>query len=850
MALSTIGLIFLIPHKSVGQMLDSALPHTQLLSISPAGAKAGSTVEILFAGTGLDELDKMVFSHPGIKAEPILEELKKEDPKKADPTKADPKIPPLPPVKPKVVKFKVTVAADVPLGIHDVRISGKNGISNPRAFHIGDLIEVNEKEPNNDIPETQKIEINSVVNGVISTPTDVDYYSFKAKKGQRVLASCLASSIDSKANPLVEIFDNEGRLLSSSKNYDGNDALADITVAVDGEYTIRLCQFTYNTGTVEHFYRLMVGTFPWIDAVFPNSLTAGQTIPATYYGRNLPGGVVDPSLKMDGILLEKASAPLTGSIYPFSKYTTRISTAMVWNKAFETKVKNAAGSSNAALVTVSDVPVVLEKEENDVIGKAQKIVMPCLVCGMIDKRADKDWYSFAGKKGEKALIKLTGEALGSQADLFFRVVGKDGKSAVVEMDDKQDPLNIKLGSNSQDPASYLFNVPEDGEYFVLVGSRQASNLFGPRHHYQLRIASPSEDFTLIAMPSSNFRPDVLTIPQGGMSYVSLFAFRDEGFKGDISITVDGLPAGCKAEPLVINDSLNRGSVAIKAEEKAADGISSPKIIGTATVAGKKIVKEAIPVSIVWPLAPNVQIIAITRVDRGLFAEVRDKNFLIMNATIDKNKIVQGEKGTIKVLVVKRDPEMKAAILIEPVDLPANFVNNNKAISIAPAANDGSIPVTVPATQAPGVYSILLRGQTIMGFAKDAAGKQKPAVNIVSVITPIELTVLPKALGEFSITNAGVQVKTGQEGMLELKVKRLHNYEGVYKVESILPANMKGITLDQAEFAINSELAKIKVKVAVDAVPGPRNDIVLKFKGMFLGKEEILHELKANVTVVK
>lgn len=850
-ALSLIALVFFQSDKSIGQMLDSALPQTRLLSVNPAGAKVGTTVEVLFAGTDLEDLDKMIFSHSGIKAEPIYEEVKKEDPKKADPKKSDKA--PMPPASPKLIKFKVTISAETPLGIHDVRISGKSGVSNSRAFQVTDLNEINEKEPNNDIPEAQKLEINTVVNGVISAPTDVDFFSIKVKKGQRILASCLASSIDSKAIPLVEIFDTEDRLLSSSKNYDGNDALADFTAPSDGDYIIRVCQFTYNAGSQEHFYRLMVGTFPWIDAVFPNAVVTGQTVPATYYGRNLQGGVLDPMQKTDGILLEKSSAPLTcpptGSL-SFSKYTTKISPQMLWNKAFEAKLKNASGTSNAVLVTVSDIPVVLEKDDNDTITKAQKIAVPCLICGKIDKRGDKDWYSFSAKKSEKVLIKLAGESLGSQADLFFRILGKDGKSAVSELDDLQDPLNIKLGYNTTDPGSYLFNIPEDGDYSVLVGSRQSSNLFGARHHYQLRLAPPMENFNLVVMPSSNFRPDVLSIPKGGMNYLSVFAFREDGYKGEIIISAENLPAGCKAEPLIIHESLNRASLVIRAEDNALDSTSIPKITGTATVNGKKIIREAIPVSIVWPLVANQNIVAISRVDRGIIAEVRDKNSLTMKATIDKNKIVQGEKGTIKVVIVKRDPEMKAPILIEPVDLPANFVNNNKAISIAPAANDGSIPVTVPVTQSPGVYSILLRGQTNLGFVKDAAGKQKAAVNIVSVIVPIDLTVLPKALGEFSLTNNGVQIKTGAEGKLELKVKRLHNYDGAYKVEVVIPPNLKGIVLEPSDFANNIEVIQIKVKVAADAIPGPRNDILLKFKGMFLGKDEIIAELKANVSVVK
>ena len=70
--------------------------------------------------------------------------IKKEDPKKADPKKSDKA--PAPPAAPKLIKFKVTVPADTPLGIHDVRISGKAGISNSRAFQVTDLNEINEKD--------------------------------------------------------------------------------------------------------------------------------------------------------------------------------------------------------------------------------------------------------------------------------------------------------------------------------------------------------------------------------------------------------------------------------------------------------------------------------------------------------------------------------------------------------------------------------------------------------------------------------------------------------------------------------------------------------------------------------
>src|SRR5438270_5975808 len=156
------------------------------------GATAGTTVADLgLTGANLDDAETLIFNHPGIKAEVVPPPEPKADPK--EPKKA----PPPAPKKggtPAPNKFKVTVAADVPPGHYDVRAVGKEGASNPRTFVVGDLPEVLEKEPNNDVPEAMKIDLNTTVNGTIANPTDVDLFLVPAKKGQRVVAACIAES--------------------------------------------------------------------------------------------------------------------------------------------------------------------------------------------------------------------------------------------------------------------------------------------------------------------------------------------------------------------------------------------------------------------------------------------------------------------------------------------------------------------------------------------------------------------------------------------------------------------------------------------------------------------------------
>src|SRR5439155_14447205 len=113
-------------------IIGNNLPSPRLSSVTPAGGKAGTTVEVTFTGTDLENPDALLFSHPGIKATPFVPPPP--PPPKPDPKKPAPPAKPAPP--PPVTKFTVTIAADVPLGYHDVRLVNKWGVSNPRVFVV------------------------------------------------------------------------------------------------------------------------------------------------------------------------------------------------------------------------------------------------------------------------------------------------------------------------------------------------------------------------------------------------------------------------------------------------------------------------------------------------------------------------------------------------------------------------------------------------------------------------------------------------------------------------------------------------------------------------------------------
>ena len=227
---------------------NAELPSPRLDRITPLGAAAGSSVEVEIVGADLEEADRMLFDHPGIKAEHVKDR-----------------------------KFKVSIAADVPSGTYDARVVGKYGVSSPRLFAVShDLVEVQEKEPNDDMATAQAVEVNSVVNGTSDQGRD-DVFRFPAKKGQRIVVECFAQRLDSQLDGILTLTDKNGRQLASNRGYFGRDPLVEFVAPADGDYFVTLHDLAYIGG---HPYRLLITDRPHVENVFPPRCSGGKPRPS------------------------------------------------------------------------------------------------------------------------------------------------------------------------------------------------------------------------------------------------------------------------------------------------------------------------------------------------------------------------------------------------------------------------------------------------------------------------------------------------------------------------------------------------------------------------------------------
>lgn len=831
------------------QPQGNALPNPRLLTISPSGGKAGTTIEVTFTGQDVEEPQGLLFSHPAIKAEPI---------QPPPPPPPDPKKPmPKPMTSPGVTSFKVTIPGDVPVGMHDVRLVNKWGVSNPRAFAVGDLAEAMEKEPNNDVPQAQRVEMNTTVNGSIASPTDVDYFVFAGKKGQRVVVSCLTSSIDSRLHAGLEIYDSTGKRLAFNRGYLHGDALTDVTPTVDGDYLVRLYKFTHTEGGPEHFYRLSITTAPWIDAIFPPVVEGGKATPVVVFGRNLPGGKLDPSAVVGDSVLETGSVVLNapGDPLALQRLTSsgRVAPPTAGLDGFDFRLRNPAGSSNAFLLTYARAPVVLDNGTNDKAEAAQEVPVPCEIAGRVEKKRDRDWYAFTAKKGDTYLLEAFSDRLGAPADLYMLVRKLDTKQDISELDDTPETLSpVKFFTRTDDPASYRFTAPADGKYHLLVTTRDADVRATPRIYYRVRITPETPDFRLVVMPPADHRPDTCVVRQGGNNYFTVLVWRQDGWNGEVSLQMEGLPAGVTCPPQVLGKGMKQAPLVVSAADSAAPWTGEVRVKGTATINGQTVVREARPASITWPVQQQQNIPAIARLDRGLVLAVRDKPPFALTASLDKLIVTQGTKLNATFKVARLWPDLKVPVAVTAIDLPPNvtFNNNNQPVNVAADKTDGTAVVEVKANVVPGTYNLVLRGQAQVPFAKDPMAKQKPNTNIVYPAVPLTLTVLPNQVANLSVANANVPLKVGTQAEVVVKVARLHDFGGEFTVELVLPPNIKGVTADKVTIPAGKEEAKFVVRAADDAPPGNHGNLVVRATAVQQGNTSTTHETKITINVMK
>jgi hypothetical protein len=117
--------------------------------------------------------------------------------------------------------------------------------------------------------------------------------------------------------------------------------------------------------------------------------------------------------------------------------------------------------------------------------------------------------------------------------------------------------------------------------------------------------------------------------------------------------------------------------------------------------------------------------------------------------------------------------------------------------------------------------------------------------------PILVTVIPAAVAKVTPGSlAKNNLKAGSSGEMVVKVERQHEYTGEFKVTFVPPMGQKGLEAEEVTIPAGKNEAKLVIKAAADAKPGPVSNASIIVTALYEKKHTIRHEVKVSFTLVK
>ena len=701
-----------------------------LEAIRPVGAQRGTEIDVTLSGARLGDAKEIFYYQPGITTVSLAR------------------------LDDKTVKAKLKIAADAPLGLHDLRVRTASGISELRTFSIGALKEVSEVEPNNDFAAPQAIPMNVTITGVADNE-DVDYYVVEAKKGERISAEVEGMRLGiTLFDPYVAILNTKRFELASSDDAAliWQDGFASILAPEDGKYIIQVRESAY-AGNTSCVYRLHVGNFPRCSGLLPAGGNLGEKLTVRWIGD--PSG--DATTE---VTLPAASVPNFG--------------------LYRQDSKGVSPYPNTFRLTT--LPNVLEKEPNDDQARATPFAPPTALNGVIDKPGDVDHFVFRGKKGQTLDFRLFGRQLRSPLDSVM-YLGKKGAGAAVGDDDNTGPDSY-----------FRFACPEDAEYVVWVVDHLGKG--GPDYVYRIEVTAVEPKLALstnaeqIALGTGAM---AVSVPRGNRQAALILGSRSD-FGGDLNLSVQGLPPGMTMEAPAMAASQAVVPVLFTAKPDAPLGGSLASFAGKPADAKLNVASEFTSTAALV-LGQNNVIVWSRAVDRLATAVTEECPYSI-EIVEPKVPLVRGGSMDLKVRA-NRKPGFKSAISIY---LPWNppGVGSAGGVAIPEGQNEASIPMNADGGAELRSWKIVVNG---------ASGVASGPIMVSSQLA--NLTIAPPFLG---LAFAAASVEQGKETDLAIKVAKNIDFAGEAQVTLVgLPnkvtTDVKKITKDTTDLVFHLKTDK-------------------------------------------
>ena len=630
------------------------LPAPRLLNVTPMGGKVGTEFEVVVAGEYLEDSRGLLFSDPRIAAKPKHDAAG----------------------KPVAEHYTVKIAADCPSGLFEARMLTRLGLSSSRAFAVGTLPETTPSKANKTKATAFALPIPCICNGAVAARS-ADWYSFRAKKGQRLAIDCATRGVDSKLNATVIVADAAGRDLLVERR---GGALA-FAVPNDGEYYVKIHELTFNGGPA-YYYRLGLWELQPGAAVVRQPSTKSVNAfswPPAGLASQATSREVEPN--NSGAKAQRISLPcdIAGSFYP------------------------------AADVDVFEFDA---------------------------KKGDEWWIEVASDR----LGFPTDPAVIVQRATKTKD-GSEKAADVLELSDVPSPVKVSSNGYAYDGPPYnagtadvlgKLAIKEDGRYRL-----QLTDLFGgtrsvPSHAYRLIIRHAAPDFALVAWAvhqelrngdrAALSKP--ISLRRGATMALEVVAFRRDGFDGPIDLAMEGLPSGVTAKGLSIPAGKSHGMMLITARADAPSGYANASFVGRAAIAGKPTTRPCRLASVAWPIPDSWGEIPSPRLLADVPVSVCDAEAAPL-AIAPQTSVVDAKTGgkmTIP-LIVRRNSEFSGNVQLRAIG--AGF-ENAPPVDLSVASKTAQITLDLKALK-------LLPGEHPLSFVGGAVAKYRYRPDLASAL---------------------------------------------------------------------------------------------------------------------
>jgi len=440
---------------------------------------------------------------------------------------------------PSAIGVRMAIAPDARPGDHALRLLTPQGLSSPITFQVLPERVIAEEGDANALPGgAQPVEFPAVISGRIAGDGELDYYAFEVEAGQelnfRITTRLPGPQIDAE----LALFEATGSWFNDQQitqlAYNGEPASD--TITKDPALTYRFERGGRYLARVSGFMGGGGPNFGYLLRIAPSSMPGGST--PLSHGRFQRA--ISPE-RIDELWARTAQA--RPAVEPVEEPKPVAAAAAGESQAVAAATPPAADAPGAESATPApnEVPVLNESEPNETDDTAMEFSIPSFLEGVISEPGDVDVYKFRVKAGQRLAFEIQTPIKGPP--LFnprLGVVDAAGDEFLTNIYSRI-VRNFTFYTKTIEPKTiYAFEL--EGEYWLRVRD-MTSRWGGPEFKYRILVRDQVPH-----VGSVSVNADRINIQPGGTRKLMVTTVQEEGYRGEVAIAVEGLPAGVHAFP--------------------------------------------------------------------------------------------------------------------------------------------------------------------------------------------------------------------------------------------------------------------------------------------------------------